>query len=340
MAPNEFKSFASGFFELMDMRIDSIINTTSPGENAIAWMNNYVKYRLAEDLIEYGNHHKEELPSDYYDFEVDFLTTGKYDLQCSQYYEDFIEKYYLGYKLSQAEGFQEMASQYQEQTYEGLEAAIDFIDSNISNGIVKNLSITRFCNGFIEFDYLIVDSIFNKFSTIVTDMTCQNFILQRIDTKKSAVSLVNKLDDLENLDFVGEIFKEIKDDYFGKILYIDVWGTWCGGCISAFPYSNKLFEELGNENIEFIYLCINSAKSNWQKIMMEYDLKGKNYLLTKDQSAILLEKLGFYGVPRYIIIDKNGDIVDENAKNPYSGALKEELQELMYKPDNSTSMEP
>lgn len=329
LAPNEFKKFASDFFGIMETKIDSIIDITKPEENAIAWMNNYVKYRLAEDLIEYGSHHKEDLTPDYYDFETDFLQTGKFDLQCSQYYEDFIEKYYLGYKLSQAVGFQEMASQFQEQTYEGLEASFKFIDKNISNEVIKNLSITRFCNMFVEFDYPIVDSIFNTYTTYVNDITCQNFILQRLDDKKSSIALVNNLDDLENLDFVGEIFKEIKNDCSGKVLYIDVWGTWCGGCISAFPYSNKLFEELGNENIEFIYLCVNSTKSNWQKTKKEFGLKGTNYLLTKDQSAILSEKFNFHGVPRYIIIDKNGKIVDENAKHPYSGALKIELQKLM-----------
>ena len=63
--------------------------------------------------------------------------------------------------------------------------------------------------------------------------------------------------------------------------------------------------------------------------MKDNNLQGKSYLLTKDQSAILSEKFNLYGIPRYIIIDKNGNIVDENAKRPYSGALKTELMELM-----------
>lgn len=329
LPPNEFKSFASDFFEVLESEIDSIIKITNPKENAIAWMGNYVKYRLAEDLIEYGNHHKENLTPDYYDFESDFLQTGEFDLQCSQYYEDFIEKYYLGYKLSQVEGFQEMVTNFQEQTFDGLESSFEFIDKNISNQIVKNLSITRFCNMYVEFDYPIVDSIFNTFTTYVNDITCQNFILQRLDNIKNEIALVDNLNDLGNTDFIGEIFKEIRNENQGKVLYIDVWGTWCGGCIGAFPTSNKLYKELNKDKIEFIYLCINSTKENWRKVINEYELKGKNYLLTKDQSAILSEKFNFHGVPRYLIIDKKGKIVDFNAKHPYSSALKFELQELM-----------
>lgn len=329
LPPNEFKAFASDFFETMETKIDSIINITKPKENAIAWMKNYVKYRLAEELIEYGNHHQENLTSNYYDFETDFLQPGEFDLQCSQYYEDFIEKYYLGYKLSQVQGFQKMVTKFQEQTYEGLKSSCEFIDENISNEIIKNLIITRFCNMYIDFDYPVVDSIFNTFPTYVSDITCQNFILQRLDNKKNEIALVDNLNDLINTDFIGEIFQEIQNENQGKVLYIDVWGTWCGGCIGTFPTSNKLYKELDKDKIEFIYLCVNSKNDDWQSIIKKYGLQGKNYLLTKDQSAMLSEKFNFYGVPRYVIIDKNGKIVDGNAKHPYSSELKVELQELM-----------
>ena len=60
----------------------------------------------------------------------------------------------------------------------------------------------------------------------------------------------------------------------------------------------------------------------------EYNLKGMQYLLTDDQDAILSEKFNFQGVPRYIIIDKYGNIFDNNAKDPYSSALKDELLSL------------
>lgn len=329
LPPNEFKAFASEFFNTMELKIDSIARFTKPKENAIAWMRNYVKYRLAEDLLEYGNHHQENLTPDYYDFETDFLQTGRFDLQCSQYYEDFIEKYYLGYKLSQADGFQEMVANFQEQTYDGLKSSFEFIDRNISNQMVKNLSITKSCNTFVEFDYPIVDSIYTTFTTYVNDVTCQNFILQRLDNMKNEIALVDNLNDLINTDFISGIFKEIQKENQGKVLYVDVWGTWCGGCIGAFPTSSSLYKELNKDKIEFIYLCINSTEEDWRKAISEYELKGKNYLLTKDQSAMLSEKFNFHGVPRYLIIDKEGKIIDFNAKHPYSHELKVELQELM-----------
>ncbi|MDW7692994.1 TlpA disulfide reductase family protein [Flammeovirgaceae bacterium SG7u.111] len=328
LPPNEFKSFASDFFGIMETKIDSIITITNPKENVTAWMRNYVKYRLAEDLIEYGLHHKDSLTADYYSFESDFLQTGKFDWQCSQYYDDFIGKYHLGYKLSQFEGFTEVISKYREQSYEGLTSTFRFVDEHIKDNKVKNFAITQFCNAYIESNYTIVDSAFSTYSTFVSDVTCQNFILQRIESKKTYVPLVNDLDDLSSLEFIGEIFQEIQNDFPDKVLYIDIWGPTCGSCIRAFPYSNKLYEELDKDKIEFIYLCISSEKGDWQKIVDKYNMQGRNYLLTRDQSIILSEKLNVYGIPRYVMIDKKGKIVDQKAKGPYIESLKTELLKL------------
>jgi len=331
LAPNEFKRFAFYFFKAMDLYADSIYQVVQPQEETKEWMYNYTKYRLAEDLLEYGMHHSNDLSKDYYDFENQFLDQDNYSMHCSQYYEDFIEKYYFEYVISKVDGFEEVATKIQDQTYEGLDVLIDFLHDHLSNSTAKNLILTRFMNDFISYDYKIVDSIYNKYSQIVKDVTCQNFILQRIDNAKSLPVLVKTLNDLVSLEFAGKIFQEIKEECSGKVLYIDIWGTWCGGCLNSFPYSNKLYEELQDKNIEFVYLCVHSDESDWQKVIRDYNLKGKHYLLTEDQKAVLSEKFNCYGVPRYIIIDKGGTIVDDVAKNPYSGALKDELLTLINK---------
>lgn len=329
LEPNQFKEYAFNFFKKMDAIGDSICIAVQPPEEVKTWITTYNKYRLAEDLLEYGMHKNNHLSTNYYDFEQLFLDNSEYVMHCSQYYEDFIEKYYLGYIMPKIEGFDKVISGLQEQTYEGLNLVINFLDENTSNSTVKNLLITRFMNDFIDFDYKIADTLYNKFSKVVNDLTCQNFILQRIDNVRSLPPIVKTIDDLVNLKLVGGIFKEISEECRNKVLYIDIWGTWCGGCINAFPYSNKLHEELSNENIEFIYLCVHSDESNWKKVINEYSIRGKHYLLSNDQFAVISEKFNCYGVPRYIIVNKDGVIVDEVAKLPYSEALKDELLILL-----------
>lgn len=331
LEPDEFKKFAFSFFKEMDSKVNSIYQVVQPQKEARVWMNTYNKYRLAEDLLEYAMHNNKNLPDNYYDFENQFLENNDYVMNCSQYYEDFIAKYYLGYIIPKIEGFEEVVSKLQEQNYDGLDAMFNFISDNITDNTIKNLILTRAMNSFINFDYKMADSIYNKYSQIVNDITCQNFIQYRIDKARAQPRLVMTIDDLTNIEFVGEIFQELKQECRNKVIYLDIWGTWCGGCINSFPYLNKLYEELQNENIEFVYLCVHSNENIWQKSIKDNNLKGLHYLLTNDQFSVISEKFNCDGLPRYIIIDKDGLIVDDDAKSPYRGALKDELLALINK---------
>jgi thiol-disulfide isomerase/thioredoxin len=292
-------------------------------------LHTYVKYRKAEDLLEYGKHHQSILDSTYYDFIPDYIEPDKYAMECSQYFDDFIYKYYFEQKMSQIDGFIEMIKKYKDRTYDGLEGYIEFIDINESNEFVKQIILTNAMNNLLEQDYSLVYSLFDEYAHVVRNITYQNFILKRIDEKAHEPILVNSSTELEKLNYIGEVFREIHQTHKGKVLYIDLWGTWCGGCINSFPYINKLREEFDNEKLEFVFLCIQSSKGNWEKVKSEQKLKGTHYLLSDDQAKILSEQFNFLGVPRYVVIDKSGNIFDANAKAPYSNGLKDELKSLL-----------
>ena len=329
MDPDAFKTFASVFFTDLQEASDSISNSYELSIEESSWLNNYVKYRYAEDLLEYGFHYQEDLPENYYSFEQEFLKVDNYAIQCSQYYEDFITKYYISTILSRIDGFDEMINMYEQETYEGLNAVIAFMDQHLSNTLVKDIAITQVCYSLVGSEPLVVDSIFDYYSAVVTDITCQNFIAKQIDEQLAKESKYMNIGELAELDYVGSIFKEIQDDNDGKVLFIDFWGTWCGGCLGAFPYSNEIYKSLENLPVEFIYLCINSKKDAWQNIIKKYSLEGKHYLLSRDQSAMLLEVFNFNGVPRYMLVDKEGRFVDYNAKDPYSEVLKDDILSLI-----------
>jgi thiol-disulfide isomerase/thioredoxin len=287
-----------------------------------------VKYRYAEDLLEYAFHHS-DLPSDYYSFEEDFKIYDEYAIQCSQYYEDFIGKYYLQTLLSREEGFNEMLEHYYQQTYQGLIAAIDFLNLHLPNSIVKDVSITQLCYNLIGSEPQVVDSAFAYFSNIVTDVTCQNFIAWHVDEQLEREIHSMSIEELTNLDYIGSVFSDIQKTCAGKALFIDYWGTWCGSCLGAFPHTQKLYESLNSKPVEFIYLCMSSNEDEWQNTITKYKLEGKHYNLSRDQSAVLRDVFHFNGVPRYMLVDKDGQFVDYDAKDPYSEVLKEDILNLL-----------
>ena len=79
--------FLAGTNELkshMNEKIDSISRNMKPEKAAIDWMYSYVKYKAAEELFQYGRHHKGELPQEYFDFVNDLegqkITTQIYGI--------------------------------------------------------------------------------------------------------------------------------------------------------------------------------------------------------------------------------------------------------------------
>ncbi|MEX2336187.1 MAG: hypothetical protein WD555_02835 [Fulvivirga sp.] len=52
---------------------------------------------------------------------------------------------------------------------------------------------------------------------------------------------------------------------------------------------------------------------------------GHHILLDEDQYALLQSTFNFSGIPRYLIINKNGQIVDENAERPGSPNIRTTL---------------
>jgi thiol-disulfide isomerase/thioredoxin len=326
VSPTEYKEIIFSFFNKMEVIIDSIAQINKADTKTIAWMKAYNKYRKAEEILEYVDDFDGEFPEGfcYFDNE-EYLKRDEMDFNCSQYFEDFLQSYYLGFKLSKINGFSKAINGLQDQTYEGLENGFNFINENITDTLYKNIFLTMICNGLIESDYELVDSIYPKYSQLVKDITCQNFIQRRISNEKAKPSLVNTISELASKQYIGEIFKDIENKCKDKVIYIDVWGTWCGGCVNALQYTAKLHNKLPSKDFEFVYLCLMSDDDDWAKIRKKYKLKGLHYLLDKKQYVEMGDLLNIYGIPRYIIIDKEGKIVDANAKPPYSSVVQKEL---------------
>ncbi len=69
----------------------------------------------------------------------------------------------------------------------------------------------------------------------------------------------------------------------GRVICVDCWGTWCKGCLEEMPYIKQLMSELEGENVAFVFLCMESKKSNWEKVIKKLQLGGQQILLTKEQ---------------------------------------------------------
>ena len=119
--------------------------------------------------------------------------------------------------------------------------------------------------------------------------------------------------DVEGMSDGEKIFRKIIEPYKGRIIYLDIWGTWCSPCKRNLKESWKVKEALKDYDIVYLYLCNRSSEESWKNVIKEYNLTGDNcvhYNLPEDQQAAIEHYVGISGYPTYKLIDKEGNIHD------------------------------
>lgn len=110
-----------------------------------------------------------------------------------------------------------------------------------------------------------------------------------------------------------EILKELLEPYKGKVVLIDVWGTWCAPCREALSHSQEEYARLAEYDIQYVYFANNSPTESWENVIKEYNVTGPNVthfnLLPTQQSAIE-RYLQINSFPTYKIVDRQGHVLD------------------------------
>lgn len=120
----------------------------------------------------------------------------------------------------------------------------------------------------------------------------------------------------------------------GKAVYIDVWATWCGPCKGEIPHLKDLEHDMHGQNVAFVSVSIDEDKEAWQAMVNDKELGGIQLLGDAAWESSICEDYKIMGIPRFILIGTDGDIVSADAPRPSSGdEIREMIEAAMYGDD-------
>lgn len=327
-SPSEFKAFIAAFQIQGNNVIYKVVQECNANPKAIAWMNDYLNYRCAEFLYKYAEHHTliENREADYFSFIDDYsaeqpTTTA---LACSQYYGDAIREHQQFLTRTDS-SYQKLIFYAQQGEYKTfLNQFIAKIDNNTVS-VAQEIMLSKAFNFVLEKDYQIVEELLERYNEVVTTPILEQQMSYFLEEARNQDSKIITVEQLANNTELADIFTEIGQEHSGKVLYMDLWATWCKPCIQQFPYSARLHDQLAERKVEFIYLCLGSNQDQWQSLIEKYSLKGSHYYLNEAEQNAITSEFGISGVPRYIVFDQQGIIVDKNADQPSSIEILDKL---------------
>ena len=143
----------------------------------------------------------------------------------------------------------------------------------------------------------------------------QNDHYLAIENREFDRLVLKSSDDLADLSEGEALLKKIIEPYKGKIVLLDIWGTWCGPCKEALSHSTEEYARLKDFDIQYLYLANRSPQDSWENVIKEYNVSGPNvahYNLPENQQTAIERHLNVHAFPTYKLFNRNGELLDLN----------------------------
>ena len=276
--------------------------------------NNYQKF------YSYHKKVKANLPDDYYDPVINMDTD-----------DDEIFRHSRAYRNLIVENFRHSSKR--ELALDSTLTIIDFVKNKISN--IKSIDIREQFSSMLirqmkESNPNLDDDYKRIMSLLLTDRMKEK-LTQRHKTAKESTSGAQAIDfNYENFNGGRTTLKDLS----GKLLYIDVWATWCGPCIKEMPALKELVAHYAGKEIEFVSISIDhqSDYKKWRKMVPEKNVGGIHLYDNEGLNSSFMKAFSVGLIPRFMMIDREGKIITAHAPRPSDKGVKDFINKQLSGP--------
>ncbi|MEZ4883407.1 MAG: TlpA disulfide reductase family protein [Chitinophagales bacterium] len=170
------------------------------------------------------------------------------------------------------------------------------------------------------------------------------YAMENTKTEKYTIAVKYVYDQVKHLE-AGTVAPDFKvlnidgeevalSDFIGKVVYMDFWASWCGPCKQQIPHAKKLKEKFHDKDVVFLYLSIDKNEKQWRDFVTNKELSGVQLIAGKEKNNIS-QVYRVSGVPKYILVDKEGKIADSMAKRPSEDGIEDDIEGLLTEPVKS-----
>jgi len=282
-----------------------------------------IYYCYVRDFINYEKYHINYSNNDDFEVSDSFLDEFKdLDWENEQDYEDC---HFYPHLIS-SHITNNFNKEFKDNKYESI-ALLEYINNTINNQYIKDqllyensvykITFTKDLEGFYKvFSKGIKDE---KLKSEITELYNKLLLLSNGQASPKFV-------DYENYN--GG--KNSLDDFLGKYVYIDVWASWCPPCTDAIPHFKKIAEKYKSKNVAFISISVDriSSYDKWRSMIEEEEMSGVQLFADKDWDSDFIKEYTINTIPRYLLIDPKGNIINSNAPRPSDSKLIDIFSEL------------
>lgn len=320
----------------------------APEHDAILWASTIVESEYYFALAAYPSYHRYlnkfgisdwDVPLSYYDSLLNFFPISPSVLICGNIVAGIINTFHYDYVrlhiFNEPEYIECVSEHFASPNFKQIK------DSLVIQGVVKftpdvlsrQLVLTEMIQQSFDENEI---GLFKKNRKVFEALITEPFLIEPV------IERYNRIEErLTNPKlFSEEVFRKAKKSSVNhiidsiltfnkrKVIYINFWATWCSPCLGEFPTMKTLIKQMENEDVSFIFICLDSNEKVWKKIYDELNIGGKHYYLSERQSNDMYDIFEFIGVPYHVLIDKSGTII-ENGAHLTGNVAKKEIELLL-----------
>lgn len=334
MTLTEYKAYWTENYHKAIAKLDSLDNVSAIHKQLIRMQFDHemIGYLLSYGMIDYAYKQVNNMPADtiipnrpallptkeYFDFLPKYLPNNSYLLYDGSFSYDFIRLHYIN--MSGKPKTWKAGMELPDNTADL--AALYGTDQGI---LFDLLAAQRLAKPISEFRLLTPQQLqeTEKLQPVLRDavLDMNEQLKAKIEANKKKSGYKVDRVHISNIP-ADEVFNAITSAYRGKVLFIDIWATWCGPCKDAMKQTEPVKKEYAGKDVVFIYLAgENSPEATWKQMIP--DIKGEHYRLTQEQWDVVGKQLGVNGVPSYVLVDKEGVIKHFSVGFPGVETMKE-----------------